>query len=90
MAPKTSKTNSSITTSKSEATPAPAKRTTKLETLTALLQRPEGASIAEMMSATGWQQHSVRGVLSGTLRKKGVEVVSLIRDGERRYSAGAS
>lgn len=85
-----SKTTKITTTAKSKATPAPAKRTTKLETLTALLQRPEGASIAEMMSATGWQQHSVRGVLSGTLRKKGVEVVSLIRDGERRYSAGAS
>ncbi|MBX9729017.1 MAG: DUF3489 domain-containing protein [Sphingopyxis sp.] len=84
------KTTKPTTTPKSKPAPAPARRTTKLETLTALLQRPEGASIAEMMSATGWQQHSVRGVLSGTLRKKGVEVVSLIRDGERRYSAGAS
>jgi hypothetical protein len=36
----------------------------------ALLRRPDGASIDELMSVTGWQRHTVRGVLSGTLRKK--------------------
>ena len=34
------------------------------------LSRPEGASIAEMMQAIGWQQHSVRGFLAGTVKKK--------------------
>lgn len=35
-----------------------------------LLKRAEGASLKELMKATGWQAHSVRGYLSGTLRKK--------------------
>jgi hypothetical protein len=35
-----------------------------------LLRRPEGASVEEMAKATGWQSHSVRGVMSGALKKK--------------------
>jgi Protein of unknown function (DUF3489) len=45
-------------------------RVTKQERLLTLLSRPEGASIAEMMQATNWQQHSVRGFLAGTVKKK--------------------
>ena len=53
-----------------------------------LLKRPGGASAKELMKATGWQPHSVRGFLSGTIRKKmGLEVVSTKgADGERSYS----
>jgi hypothetical protein len=53
-----------------------------------LLKKPKGATLAELMKATGWQAHSVRGFLSGTLRKKmGLKVESAKRgDGERVYS----
>jgi hypothetical protein len=45
-------------------------RVTKQERMLTLLSRPEGASIAEMMQATDWQQHSVRGFLAGTVKRK--------------------
>ncbi len=52
--------------------------------LITLLQRPEGAAMDELTTATGWQPHSVRGVLSGVLKKKlGLKVVSA-RDEDRR------
>ena len=53
-----------------------------------VLKREDGATIAAMIAATGWQAHSVRGFLSGTIRKKlGLEVTSSkAADGERRYS----
>ena len=56
-----------------------------------LLRRPNGATLAELMKATGWQAHSVRGFLSGTLRKKlGLNVVSAKGgDGERSYTVKA-
>jgi len=53
-----------------------------------LLKRPGGVSLKEIMRATDWQAHSVRGFLSGTIRKKmGLEVTSIKgKDGERSYS----
>ena len=56
-----------------------------------LLKRPDGATAKELMKATGWQPHSVRGFLSGTLRKKlGLTVNSTKgEDGERTYSVKA-
>jgi hypothetical protein len=43
---------------------------TKQALIIAMLQRPEGATIAEMVEATSWQSHTVRGSLSGALKKK--------------------
>jgi len=53
-----------------------------------LLKRPDGATLKELMKATGWQAHSVRGFLSGTISKKmGLTVTSTKGEGgERIYS----
>jgi hypothetical protein len=62
-------------------------RMTKRERILTLLSRPEGASVAEMMQATNWQQHSVRGFLAGTIKKKlGLSLTSSKAvDDVRRY-----
>lgn len=64
-----------------------APKTTKTEQVLGLLRRVKGASIADLSNATGWQVHSVRGFLSGTLKKKmGLAVVSeKDTKGVRRY-----
>jgi len=56
-----------------------------------LLRRPDGATLAELMKATDWQAHSVRGFLSGTIGKKmGLVITSAkAEDGERTYSVKA-
>jgi hypothetical protein len=53
-----------------------------------LLKRPEGITAKELAKATGWQPHSIRGFLSGTVGKKmGLAVTSAKgEDGERTYS----
>ena len=47
-----------------------AKPPSKQDEVIAMLRRPEGATVDEVASATGWQRHTVRGVFSGTLKKK--------------------
>jgi hypothetical protein len=49
---------------------APAAKATKLDSLVKLLRRPKGANIDDLMAATGWQAHSVRGALAGSIKKK--------------------
>jgi hypothetical protein len=52
----------------------------------AMLQRPEGATVEEVASAMGWQRHTVRGLFSGTLKKKlGLEVASAKEQRGRVY-----
>ena len=43
---------------------------TKSEKIVKLLRRPRGASLAELQKATGWQAHSVRGFISGSVRRR--------------------
>ena len=51
-----------------------------------MLRAPAGATIAAMMAATEWQQHSVRGFLAGVIRKKlGLNLVSEQTDKGRVY-----
>jgi hypothetical protein len=62
-------------------------RVTKQGRMLTLLSQPEGASIQQMMQATNWQQHSVRGFLAGTVKGKlGFSLKSeKPDDGVRRY-----
>ena len=67
-----------------------AKPVSKQTTVIAMLRRPEGASIPEIVEVTGWAPHSVRGFMSGALKKRlHIEVTSQKRNGEeRRYFVG--
>ena len=57
----------------------------------ALLKRPEGATIAQIMEATGWQSHTVRGTFAGAFKKKlGLVITSSkAADAERIYKISA-
>ena len=65
----------------------PVRPGTKLAALVMTLRRPQGATSLQLMLATGWQPHTVRGAVSGMLRKKlGLNVVLARNDsGERVY-----
>ncbi len=65
---------------------------TKKQTCLKLLGRSKGATLAELGKATGWQAHSVRGFLSGTVRKiEGIGLATDIEPGQpRRYRITAS
>ena len=77
-------------TSRKRSAPALPKLATRPDTkhahILALLRAPAGATIAAMMAATEWQQHSVRGFLAGVIRKKlGLNLVSEQTDKGRVY-----
>jgi hypothetical protein len=71
--------------------PAAPRPDSKQALLVDLLRRKEGATIAEAVKATGWQPHSVRGAISGTLKKKlGLAVTSeKVEDRGRVYRIAA-
>jgi hypothetical protein len=68
-----------------------AREGSKTATILEMLKRPGGATAKELLKATGWQPHSLRGFLSGTVGKKmGLTVTSSKgEDGERSYSVNA-
>ena len=74
-----------------EALPEPepegdAKRPSKQDAVIAMLRRPEGSTVDEVVNATGWQRHTVRGVFSGTLKKKlGFTIASTNEERGRVY-----
>ena len=71
-----------------EAEKPAARQGSKTAQILELLKRPGGATLQELMAATEWQPHSVRGFISGTLGKKmGLTVESAkTEDGKRTYS----
>jgi hypothetical protein len=69
---------------------APREPKGKLGELVVLLRQPQGAGIAEMTVATGWQAHSVRGAMSGALKKRlGLAVTSEKSEQGRVYRIAA-
>jgi hypothetical protein len=76
-----------------EALPDPqsdAKRASKQDAVIAMLRRPQGATVDEVASATGWQRHTVRGVFSGSLKKKlGLTLASAKEERGRVYRIDA-
>jgi len=68
-----------------------AREGSKAATVLDLLKRSDGTTLAELMKATGWQAHSVRGFLSGTVGKKlGLTLASAkTENGDRTYSIKA-
>src|ERR1019366_3973891 len=81
-------TGDSTRTPTAEVVARPDSKTAKV---LAILRQTEGATLHQIMSVTGWQAHSVRGFVSGTLGKKlHLTVVSVKgEDGQRRYSVAA-
>src|SRR6201987_4375812 len=62
------------------------KRASKQDVVVAMLRQPEGATVDEVASVTGWQRHTVRGVFSGTLKKKlGLPLASAKEERGRVY-----
>jgi len=82
------KANKGTRSAKSTKKTTGAREGTKAAKFLDLLKRSGGATGKDLMKATGWQAHSVRGFISGVLGKKmGLKVASTkIEDGERRYS----
>jgi hypothetical protein len=70
----------------SEEAPAAQAGSSKINAIIALLRQQQGATMAELIAATGWQAHSVRGAISGGIRAKRQMCVASDRvDGVRIY-----
>jgi len=74
-----------ITRTRPAPVPAVSAAASKLDRLLGELACNGGATIKDLTAATGWQEHSVRGALAGTLKRKGHQIASTKTDGVRRY-----
>ena len=90
--PKAPKTAEAKTGSTKASSPASPRAGSKLASLIDMLSRKDGATVPEIADATGWQHHSIRGAISGALKKKlGLEVVpEVVDDRGRVYRIVAS
>ncbi|QOY88199.1 DUF3489 domain-containing protein [Paludibaculum fermentans] len=86
-APKKAKATKEATPKEDATGPKAAREGSKKAIVLDMLRRPAGATLADIMSATGWQAHSVRGFISGGLSKKmGIKVESFkTESGARAY-----
>jgi hypothetical protein len=77
----------SVAATAPDAAPVPRTRDgTKQAALVAMLRRKEGATIAQIVEATGWQPHTVRGAFAGALKKRlGLTITSEKVEGTRVY-----
>jgi hypothetical protein len=89
MSKQTTRSHAKTTATADEATiaaPTAERRITRTDTLIALMRVGDGATAADLGRAVGWQVHSVRGFIAGTLKKRpGLTVIAAKADGVTRY-----
>jgi hypothetical protein len=88
VAPKAKRPSKAVTAADGAPTVKGAREGSKKARVLELIRQPGGATLKEIMAATDWQAHSVRGFISGSLGKKmGLKIESVKReDGERAYT----